>query len=308
MATGGERAADVSDDTWGVDGSTVTGEIDVEGASTTTGTSPGESATDPGNVEGFSAGPTECLHETSTGPVTVPCTQADAAWSNDRQCYWQLSSHQPAPPFGAEPTGAWYVCIPAGCPSTGCAVDTVWLPSPPPGITVLSPAQAAARLVTTFTLEGISIGMAPRVNPDWGHRRTYVGVPVWMWAGDQTPLNWGTYEVTATLGGQTITASAQVATVQWDMGDGTTVTCGEGTPYATAFGLTSSPSCGHAYSRTSLREPGGMYTVTATSNWEVDWTGGGASGTIPVTTTSTTDLEVLELQSVNVPNPGPNGP
>lgn len=159
-------------------------------------------------------------------------------------------------------------------------------------------------VVATFQLEAIDLEMAPRVNPDWGHRRSYVGVPIWMWAASQQPLNWGPYSATASAGGHSITAVAQVATVTWDMGDGTTVTCGAGNPYSQAFGVIDSPSCGHRYSQTSLDQPGGTYTVTATSNWRVAWsTTTGASGVIELTTSTSTEVEILELQSVNT-SPG----
>lgn len=276
----------------------------IEGDSSSSG---GSGGSDEGSTD-FTPGPTQCNY---TGPGAtqkqIDCGRGDMAWSNTDQCYWGLHPSPPPPPPGASPSGAWYSCTPYNCGSSGqgCQITTEWRDSPPPGITVLSPAQAAQRLIQSFTLEGLDIGMAPRVNEEWGHRRSYIGVPIWLWAASKTELNWGTFSKTATLGGQTITANARVSSVQWNMGDGGTVTCGEGTAYNTGFGNTPSPSCGYKYTRTS---GGGMFTVTATSNWVVEWSGGGQTGTIPLTTTSSTQVEIRELQSVNVPNPGPNGP
>ena len=164
----------------------------------------------------------------------------------------------------------------------------------------ITPGQAAWQIARSIQFEPISIGMAPHVNPDLGHRRTYVGVPVWLWVADPTDLSFGTYRVSETHGGITISLTARVDRVEWDMGDGTTVTCGAGQAYVTSLGVTDSPTCGHRYAHTSKHEPGGMYTVTATSYWVVDWSGGGTSGTLRFELDASTQVEVRELQSVNV--------
>jgi hypothetical protein len=130
--------------------------------------------------------------------------------------------------------------------------------------------------------------MAPEVNPAWGHRRSYVGVPVWLWVENPQPLTWGPYTETATLGGQTITATARVTSVRWDMGDGGSQVCGgTGTAYTTGYGVTDSPTCGYRYRTTSESQGGDRYTVTPTSQWVVEWTSvAGPSGTINLTTSS----------------------
>lgn len=169
----------------------------------------------------------------------------------------------------------------------------------------ISPEEAAWQIVRSIQFEPVSIGMAPKVNPEWGHRRTYVGLPVWLWAADTTSLNFGTHSIAETIGGLTMSLEGQVDRVVWDMGDGTSVTCGAGTPYSTALGPVDSPTCGHRYKQTSENQPNGMYTVTATSYWTVAWSGGGQSGTINFELSSSTEVEVRELQSVNT---GPNLP
>ena len=261
---------------------------------------PGDPAPDP--ETGVTPGPTECA--TPDG-AKVPCSSDDGSWSNASQCYWKLDDTQGKPPEGeAETGGAWYSCcqIPSADPLQ-LRCTSVWRDTPPPGIS-LTPGQAAARIVQTMTFEGINIGMAPEVNPEWGHRRSYVGVPVWLWAANQTERNWGPYVVTASLGGQSITVEANVTSVLWNMGDGGTVACTGGTPYNAGYGFADSPTCGYRYQKMSKNQPGNRWTVTATSQWAVNWTGGGQSGTIPMTATSTENLEVRELQTVNVT---PNG-
>ncbi len=76
------------------------------------------------------------------------------------------------------------------CPSGGRLL--------PPGINRYTPAQAAAALARTFVLSPIEIGMAPelKVHSDdpagtAPYRRTWVGIPVWLWVNNPTPSSWG---------------------------------------------------------------------------------------------------------------------
>lgn len=166
----------------------------------------------------------------------------------------------------------------------------------------------AWELTQSFELQPISIGMAPRVNPDWGHRRTYIGVPVWLWVDSPTNVTWGPFERTMDFRTVSYRFDAQVDRIVWDLGDGTSVTCGLGQAYDTTMGVVDSPGCGDRYEHTSAGQPGGKYPVTATSYWNVTWSGAGQSGSFDLEFTSSTEVEVLELQSVNVSGPpGPNG-
>ena len=86
--------------------------------------------------------------------------------------------------------------------------------------------------------------------------------------------------------------------VVWDMGDGHSITCqNPGTSFS--GGSADSPTCGYRYLAPSRNEPGGVYTVTATTHWLVTWAantgdGGTLSTDVPDTTTITIDeLEVV---------------
>lgn len=250
----------------------------------------------PEDVVTYSAGATRYFY------VTIGCGNSLRYWSNSRQCFVSMAPGVwPPRPGGYGPDAGYYVCSPY-IDQPGTITSYFWSNTVPPGLQVLTPGAAAQRLVSTFALRGIDIGMAPEVNPDWGHRRSYVGVPVWLWVENPQPLTWGPYTETATLGGQTITATAQVTSVRWDMGDGGSRVCGgTGTPYTTGYGVTDSPTCGYRYGATSEASGGDRYTVTATSQWTVTWTAlSGANGTINLTTSSSDALEVNELQTVNV--------
>lgn len=253
---------------------------------------------------GFTPGPTVCSYKDANEQnVVVPCSTNDGYWSNGRICYIKIAGTQPPAPPGSNPAGAWYSCTPVvgSCGIRDCYGVTFWSNTPPPGINTLTPAQAAQRLIATFQIQGVNIGFAP--DPTIAGSKSYVGVPIWMWVRDPTPLTYGPYSQTATLGGVTITATAKVTSILWNMGDGKTVACGSaGTEFKVAYGAVNSPTCGYRYSTTSENQPGGKYTVKATSQWAVTWTGGGQNGAVPLTSTSNSNVVIKELQAVNVGN------
>jgi hypothetical protein len=265
-----------------------------------------------GTPSGFTPGPTTC---TSDGQ-SIPCETSDGWWSGQSSnCsgYVRLAVSQLPPPSGRNAgAGAWYTCT-TYCPAaatTGrdCPGGTFWSDTPPAGITTYTPAQAAAALVKTFQLTGISIGMAPesKTHSDDAvgiapYRRTWVGIPVWLWVDNPQPLNFGPYTQSATLGGVTVTATAHVSSITWLSGDGQTINCGTGT----AFNETAmkdelaidSPTCGFRYQKDSGT---GTSTVTAISRWVVQWTGGGVTGTLAAPSVrSITPVRVGQLESVN---------
>ena len=79
------------------------------------------------------------------------------------------------------------------------------------------------------------------------------------------------------------------------MGDGTTITCGQGKPWRSIWVHNEpSPDCGHMYAKD------GEYTITATSHWVVNWSGIGQTGTITLQLDDTATLRIAEVQVVNV--------
>ncbi|MET8453135.1 ATP/GTP-binding protein [Streptomyces sp. NPDC005209] len=129
--------------------------------------------------------------------------------------------------------------------------------------------------------------------------RYLVGMPMWMWV-NQSPTTYGPNSASASLAGVTVTATAKVTRIDWQMGDGTTVTCqGPGTTYTASYGKRESPTCGHTYSRTSAAQPGGKYPVTAIATWTVNWQAtGGETGQFTETRQSQQLLAIGELQVV----------
>ncbi|ACZ29879.1 hypothetical protein Xcel_0845 [Xylanimonas cellulosilytica DSM 15894] len=209
--------------------------------------------------------------------VPVACTSDAGYWSNAYGCYIQLMDPQPPPrPERAGTEGAVYTCT---IPPPRGGMTALWLESPPDAAEAgPSPREIAQRAVDSMDLHAIDIGMVPEPGPD---RVGIVGLPVWMWAANPGASTTGPQTASASAGGITITATARIQRITWDMGDGTTVVCdGPGTPYQDKFGKTSSPDCGHTYTTSSANQPDGRFTVSATSDWVISWEGAGQTGTI----------------------------
>ena len=213
-------------------------------------------------------------------PGPVPCNSEYGYWSNAYRCYIQLLDPQPAagdPSWqGHEPDdGAVYQCYQ---PQTDLLV-LVWSADPPPDSgTGPTPREVAQLAIADMRLTAINIGIAPKAEDG---SVGIVGMPVWMWVANPNEHTWGPITASASAGGVTVTATARVHKVTWDMGDGNEVTCTTaGTPYEAAYGNKKSPDCGHVYITSSSSEPDQKFTVTATSDWVIEWEGAGQAGTI----------------------------
>jgi hypothetical protein len=203
------------------------------------------------------------------------------------------------PPAGAAGSGGWYVETCAVYTDEGPQSDApayygrsaVWFATSADAVAILE--DLAAEALAAIGPRGAQIGLAP--DPDGAG---LVGLPVWMWTG-VSATTWGPATATATDGPISVQVTARVQSIDWDMGDGTVVTCTTpGTPYSVEYGNTSSPDCGHRYLAPSRDEPDGMYQVTATSHWVAEWeiTTGGLTGTIEADRTSDVTVRINEMQ------------
>jgi len=218
------------------------------------------------------------IHKPPPGPV--PCTSEYGYWSNGYNCY--ISLLDPQPPAGDpnwqghEPgDGAIYNCYQ---PQTGILI-WIWSQDPPPNSgTGPTPREVAQIAIEQMDLRAIDIGITPEPGED---SIGIVGMPVWMWAANPDEHTVGPITESASAGGITVTATAKLHTITWDMGDGSEVTCmSAGTAYKASYGRAKSPDCGHTYEKSSSKKPDGKYTVTATSDWVITWEGAGQTGTI----------------------------
>ena len=127
-----------------------------------------------------------------------------------------------------------------------------------------------------------------------------VQLPTWLWI---SPAEWAARSKTATVPGESVTATATPVEVTWHPGDRSTVTCrGPGTPYTSADDPASaSPDCGHTYASSSAGQPGGAYTATVTITWDIAWHGAGGAGGVlpPLFTTAVAAFRVAESQALD---------
>jgi hypothetical protein len=225
----------------------------------------------------------------------IPCVDERGYWSNEMLCYitpdpmYAAGSLPPDDPIwdGNYPEGAIYLCYNPWL--EGMAGYSFWAAAPPAGPAAPpDPRELAQQAIEQMNLRAVNIGIVPEARPG---SVGLVGMPNWMWVENPTENTWGPATRTASAGGWTVTATAEVSQVRWDMGDGQVVVCeGAGTPYQDSFGKASSPTCGHTYTRQ------GDYTVRASSHWVITWVGIGQTGTIGMDLTQTADLTIGEVQ------------
>jgi hypothetical protein len=183
----------------------------------------------------------------------------------------------------------------------------------------VNPVVVAQAAVASLSVRGVSIASAPPhagMKPD---TQPIIGIPVWLWVGDPGPSTTGPNAASVTVGRVTVSAAGVLDHIEYDLGDGTVIRCGVGTVFAMRFAGEPSPTCGHTYEHTSGKQPGGVFTIVATSFWTVTWfatiqpvqgVGGDgdglgepgepvtSSGTVILTVSSTAGLPMGELQTI----------
>jgi hypothetical protein len=217
-------------------------------------------------------------------------------------CTYTVPQPQPPPTSalwqGQSPAdGAMYAKVCPRVDGSGLTTLPVYIPngSAPPAGPPVDPRVLAEQAIALLVMRAPEIRMAPPPGSTSG----LVGLPVWMWTERAENVS-GPITRSASDGPVAVEATGVVSAITWDMGDGTTVTCGLGTPYpAGADGPF--PDCGHTYTRASDNHVpgGGPWPISATTTWTVTWSGGGRSGTEVVQLPSSGALRVGELHVLN---------
>lgn len=174
-----------------------------------------------------------------------------------------------------------------------------WLPNSKPAP---NPRVLAEQAIAQMNLLPVQIGTYPSSLSQDPKAMGVVGRWVWLWAKNPDEHTWGPITRTATAAGHSVTATAKVSHIVWNMGDGKNHTCrNAGTPWKpnSTDPNPKSPTCSYQY------EKQGIQTVTATSHWQVTWSGIGQQGTITFTLASTARIAIGELHVLNVPRPTP---
>lgn len=227
----------------------------------------------------------------SQAGAPIPCRTAQGTWNADKSCYSQQTSPEviiPDDPSG-DREGIVMLCTTLG----GSTFDYL---APPDQPQPPDPRQLAQAAISRMDLHAIRIGSFPHTVEKSPMSLGVVGWNAWMWVEGASASTYGPVTKSASAAGYTVTATAQVVEVVWDMGNGDTVTCGKGTPYpATTETDPVSPDCGYRYTHD------GRYTITATARWNITWAGIGQSGVIPMELATTGQLAIAEIQVLNVP-------
>lgn len=222
----------------------------------------------------------------------IPCITPDGHWRTSRGCYVQPALQQDLINTGLEPGKDVYVMR---CTTRSGRSSLFTQYSPDPAPPPPNPEMLARRAVDSMQLKPIDMGVFPRTVEENPEAMAVIGLNTWLWAKKPKANTWGPISATASLDGYSVTATAGVRHVIWDMGDGGSVKCGKGQPWRRTWPNAPSPNCNYVY------EIPNLYTVTATSHWLVRWEGIGEKGSFPLEVSDTRTLDVGELQVVNVP-------
>jgi hypothetical protein len=243
-----------------------------------------------GSGGGGGSGTSTC--KDSFGHV-VPCYVPGVGWWGGDGCWYQKSTGidlGAAEALGGKvsPPAFWYTGSCGDPARNWYPVTTFRVYATDPGLLLL--AQEAIKYLNL---------PAPQihVNPAAAAPQV-VYVPTWLWID---PGAFASKSATASVAGLSVTATATPTKVTWSTGDGARVTCGKGTPWVEGTNpLLASPDCGHTYTTASRSSAGGKYPLRATITWQVTWRGGGATGTEPaLTSTSSVQVQVVESVAVN---------
>jgi hypothetical protein len=179
-----------------------------------------------------------------------------------------------------EAGGAWYekTC-------DGVFIGAVYLTGTPDTV---NPETLAAGVLRRMTIPLPAVSLSPEADQ-------VVNLPSWLWIS-----NWAPLTGTATLGGVTVSVTAQPTTARWVFGDGNTSSCAPGvawSPNANPDG-----ACTHTWTRSSAAESSDSYRLRLAVTWAATYTvsGGAGGGTLtPLTRTVELPVRVAEVQAIN---------
>ena len=126
---------------------------------------------------------------------------------------------------------------------------------------------------------------------------TVVGLDTWVWATGETSSQ---VRVTASAGSLSATVVASASGLRVSAPDSVPSCTGWGSPWVPGQSQEGGSDCTVEFTRSSAHL-GGTTPLTVSVGYDVAWTAtDGTSGTLdPITTTSTTDLPVAEIQTIN---------
>ncbi|WP_407566968.1 hypothetical protein [Polymorphospora sp. A560] len=223
----------------------------------------------------------------------IPCYDDVLGWWNPSDgCRYKLAEPQGSD-VPAGKTRYWRSCAGGGMGS----FEPVLRDSPPAGFEAPpSPGDVARRLLTTIEMKRPVISTAPSATG-----AGLVGLPVWLWI-DPGQAYWGPIVAEAEEQGVYVRLETKAHKIVWDLGDGSDpVVCTNPGERYTPAKASQRPPCGRSsgYQKSSRNQPGGRFTVTATTYWDVQWWSGTMTDTFEdQERTNSVSVQIDELQVV----------
>ena len=163
---------------------------------------------------------------------------------------------------------------------------------------VVDPVTLARAAVEAAAIPAPSVETNPRITTDDGvEGAAVVGVDTWVWAASDTPSH---VEVRATAGSTSVSVSADAGGLSLSAPRARTRCTGWGEPWREGTSREGDSDCVVVFTRSAARVP-----LTVSATYDITWTStNGQSGTLDaLTTTTTIDLPVAEIQTINRPTP-----
>ena len=203
-------------------------------------------------------------------------------------CAWQAITTQQAqtyensvfpPPLihdgAAGPNDNWYL---AYCQQVNTSNYAIYVVEVNGTLPIATPAQVGQMAVSDLTFPQLQIATSPPTSGTCGECAVVINLPTYLALPSS---DWQTLTATATVGGVTATATAAPQSIEWDPGDGHTVTCAPpqapGVGYSAATGNGSPPpdACTYTY---AYPDQTGSYSLSATVSYHITWTSNAGAG------------------------------
>lgn len=263
---------------------------------------PGSGGGSSGNEGGSGGGGAPSEPRVCTfGGREIPCQGKFGTWFSGREMWCAKLDPQPPysdPAWRGNSEGAIYSCVRpegSGVPDASLSFTT-WLP---PGVQASppDPEAMARRLLARIEFRAIDIGISLTPLSTDPEAMGVVHMPVWFWAEHEDAESTGPVTSSATEAGHTVSITARLSAVDWDLGDGSgTIRCTGWRRFDPATMDRHTPvACGSQEGYT--RE--GEFTVSATSRWVVEWSGIGQSGTLEFPLRSEEPVRIGEAHTLH---------
>lgn len=172
---------------------------------------------------------------------------------------------QTHPIAGDRPAGDQVLVTQTCTSAAGDTIKRVQWASESDGVLEIDPEILAQWAVDRLVLPQPVIDASPE-------ETQLVNLPTWL---SVTAGSWQTQTAEASLPGWQATAAATPVQAEWDMGEGSTVTCTDrGAEWTADLDPEAESECGHTYV-----QPATSLDVSVTVLWRIDWTVTGPAGT-----------------------------